>query len=217
MTLPYTGLHLKQIHNLEFSIYSLYKNEQISNTSRTIQLTGVTEDDTGIRQLNISINNKEVFPKNGRGIQVKTRELPIKYHFNERIRLDNGLNIIAIRSVDADGLVAEEIVRITRIERRRNVWALVVGINEYQNVRNLKYAVNDAQAFYNLLVKQNRVPEENVIFLTNQQANLRNLRRAMGTQLKKRAGKEDMVIIFFAGHGATEKDVTSPDGDGLEK
>jgi len=25
------------------------------------------------------------------------------------------------------------------------------------------------------------------------------------------------VIIFFAGHGATEKDVMSPDGDGLEK
>jgi uncharacterized caspase-like protein len=26
-----------------------------------------------------------------------------------------------------------------------------------------------------------------------------------------------MVIIFFAGHGATEGDVMSPDGDGLEK
>jgi hypothetical protein len=189
----------------------------VKTESKTIQLSGVTEDDTGIRQLNISINNKEIFPKDGRGIQVKTHELPIKYHFNERIRLDDGLNIIAIRSVDADGLVAEEIVSVTRIERRRNVWALIVGINEYQNVRNLKYAVNDARAFYNLLVKQNRVPEENVIILTNQQANLRNLRRAMGTQLKKRAGKEDMVIIFFAGHGATEKDVTSPDGDGLEK
>ena len=185
--------------------------------SRTIQLTGVTEDDTGIRQLNISLNNKEIFPKDGRGIQIKSRELPLRYHFNERIRLDDGLNIIAIRSADADGLVAEEIVRITCIEQRRNIWALVVGINEYQNVRNLKYAVNDAQAFYNLLLKQNRVPEENVILLTNSQASLRNLRRAMGTKLKEKAGKEDMVIIYFAGHGATEKDVTSPDGDGLEK
>jgi uncharacterized caspase-like protein len=26
-----------------------------------------------------------------------------------------------------------------------------------------------------------------------------------------------MVIIFFAGHGATERDAASPDGDGLEK
>ena len=39
----------------------------------------------------------------------------------------------------------------------------------------------------------------------------------LGTYLKKRAGREDMVIIYFAGHGATEKDMISPDGDGLEK
>jgi helicase len=35
--------------------------------------------------------------------------------------------------------------------------------------------------------------------------------------LKNRASKDDMVIIYFAGHGATERDATSPDGDGLEK
>ena len=34
------------------------------------------------------------------------------------------------------------------------------------------------------------------------------LRVAMGS---------NMVIIFFAGHGATERDSASPDGDGLEK
>lgn len=161
--------------------------------SRTIQLTGVAEDDTGISQININANNKVILPKNGRGLRVKKIELPKRYHFNERIALDKGLNTITIRSVDADGLAAEVVLRITRIERRRNVWALVVGINEYQNVRNLKYAVNDAQAFYNLLVKQNQIPQENVIILIDQQASLRNLRRALGTQLKKRAGKEDII------------------------
>jgi uncharacterized caspase-like protein len=35
--------------------------------------------------------------------------------------------------------------------------------------------------------------------------------------LKNKAGKEDMVIVYFAGHGATEADVQCPDGDGLEK
>ena len=29
--------------------------------------------------------------------------------------------------------------------------------------------------------------------------------------------QDDMVIIYFAGHGATERDTLSPDGDGLEK
>jgi len=192
-------------------------SDGVKTESRTIQLTGVAEDDTGISQININANNKVILPKDGRGIRVKEIELPKRYHFNERIALDKGLNTITIRSVDADGLAAEVVLRITRIELRRNVWALVVGINEYQNVRNLKYAVNDAQAFYNLLVKQNQIPQENVIILIDQQASLRNLRRALGTQLKKRAGKEDMVIIFFAGHGATEKDASSPDGDGMEK
>jgi uncharacterized caspase-like protein len=43
------------------------------------------------------------------------------------------------------------------------------------------------------------------------------LRSTLGTYLKRKAGKDDMVIIYFAGHGSTEKDVMSPDGDGLEK
>jgi hypothetical protein len=189
----------------------------VKTESKSIRLTGVAEDDTGIRQLDIYANDKAIVPQDSRGLQVKEIELPKRYRFNERIALNKGLNTITIRSVDADGLTAEVVLKITRIERRRNVWALVVGINQYQNVRNLKYAVNDAKAFYSLLVKQNQIPEENVIILTDKKASLKNLRRALGTQLKKRAGRDDMVIIFFAGHGATEKDVSSPDGDGLEK
>jgi hypothetical protein len=189
----------------------------VKTESKSIRLTGVAEDDTGIRQLEIFANDKAVVPQDGRGLQLKEIQLPKRYRFNQRIALDKGLNTIKIRSMDADGLTAEVVLKITRIERRRNVWALVVGINRYQNVRNLKYAVNDAEAFYSLLVEQNQIPEENVIILTDQQASLKNLRRALGTQLKKRAGKDDMVIIFFAGHGATEKDASSPDGDGLEK
>ena len=192
-------------------------SDGVKTESKAIQLTGVAEDDTGISQIDIYANNKAIVPEDGRGLLVKEIELPKRYRFNERIALNKGLNTIKIRFVDADGLSAEVMLKITRIERRRNVWALVVGINEYQNVRNLKYAVNDAEAFYNLLVEQNQIPPENVILLTDKKASLKNLRRALGTQLKKRAGKEDMVIIFFAGHGATEQDASSPDGDGLEK
>jgi uncharacterized caspase-like protein len=56
-----------------------------------------------------------------------------------------------------------------------------------------------------------------VILLSNHEATLTQMRSTLGTHLKSIAGKDDMVIIFFAGHGATEKDVMSPDGDGLEK
>jgi uncharacterized caspase-like protein len=77
--------------------------------------------------------------------------------------------------------------------------------------------VNDARAFYDYLVKTTQIPRENVTLLLNNEASLSNLRSSLGTQLKNKAGTEDMVILYFAGHGATEKDVMSPDGDGLEK
>ena len=43
------------------------------------------------------------------------------------------------------------------------------------------------------------------------------MRLTLGTSLRRSAGKDDTVIIFLAGHGATEQDASSPDGDGLEK
>ena len=39
----------------------------------------------------------------------------------------------------------------------------------------------------------------------------------LGVFLKNKAGKEDTVIIYFAGHGAVESEPNIPDGDGLEK
>jgi uncharacterized caspase-like protein len=56
-----------------------------------------------------------------------------------------------------------------------------------------------------------------MFLLLNDKATLGNLRSVLGTRLRAAAAQGDMVIIFFAGHGATERDSTSPDGDGLEK
>jgi uncharacterized caspase-like protein len=92
-----------------------------------------------------------------------------------------------------------------------------VGIDTYPNIRPLKYAVADARAFYDLLVMGNQVPAENVFLLLNEQATLPALRSTLGTKVKNKAGANDMVIIYFAGHGATERDMMSADGDGLEK
>jgi uncharacterized caspase-like protein len=51
----------------------------------------------------------------------------------------------------------------------------------------------------------------------DEQVTLDRLRSILGTHLRQKVAKDDMVIIYFAGHGATELDASSPDGDGLEK
>jgi hypothetical protein len=182
-----------------------------------IQLSGVAEDGQGLERLEIFINNKPIEKKIGRGIMVKGERYLKRLSFSERIPLERGENRIKLRAIDSDGLSSEKILTVHKVEIRKNIWAAVIGINNYPHVRKLQYAVNDAKAFYNHLVHSNQIPAENVTLLLNHEASLTKLRSILGTHLKSKAGKDDMVIIYFAGHGATEKDVMSPDGDGLEK
>jgi hypothetical protein len=182
---------------------------------KVITFSGVAEDDQGLTRLEIFINGKPIKKKTDRGVRLTKR--PTRLNFKERISLEKGKNRIKVRAVDTDDLACEKTLTVHYVERRKKIWAVVIGINSYSNIRTLKYAVNDARLFYNHLVKYNQIPAENVKLLINQEATLTRLRSTLGTHLKNRAGKDDMVIIFFAGHGATEKDAMSPDGDGLEK
>jgi hypothetical protein len=183
----------------------------------TITFSGVAEDDQGLKGLDIFINDKPVLAKVSRDIKLLETKPLKRLEFAERIMLARGRNEIRIRAIDNDGLTAEKILSVRYRETRKNVWAVVIGIDTYQKNRHLKYAVNDARAFYDHLIRNNRIPEENVTLMLNEKASFNRLRSTLGTHLKNKVGKGDMVIIYFAGHGACEKDVMSPDGDGLEK
>jgi len=182
-----------------------------------VALSGVIQDDQGLEALEISINDEKL-KTYWVGVDPSTgQEAAKRLEFQERVPLRKGENRIKINAVDVEGFFAEKIVSVRSVEKKRNVWAVVIGINGYPNIRRLKYAVNDAMAFCNHLVEYNQVPKENVVLLLDEEANLTRLRSALGVYLKNEASKEDMVIIYFAGHGATEREATSPDGDGLEK
>jgi hypothetical protein len=185
---------------------------------KIIQVSGVAEDDQGLAKLEIIVNGKRVVVREaGLGTRKTQDGDPKRLDFKESIHLEPGENQITFRALDLQGLISEKTLKIQYAERRKNIWAVVVGINRYPKVRPLRYAVNDAKIFYNHLVEFSHIPRENVTLLLDQDATLTRVRSTLGTHLKNKAGKDDMVIIFFAGHGATEKDVMSPDGDGLEK
>jgi len=87
-------------------------------------------------------------------------------------------------------------------------YAVIIGISKYKNsdtIAPLKYATADAKAFYDFI----RTPvgggfeEQNIRLLLDEQATVKNVRSALGTFLKK-AVADDMVYIYFAGHGAPE-------------
>lgn len=84
-----------------------------------------------------------------------------------------------------------------------NSWALVIGVNQYQNAAPLHYACNDAAAMEEVLVSEFAFPKENIDLLTDADA---TRERIMGTFLEYangRAGPDDRIVLFYAGHGHT--------------
>ena len=84
-----------------------------------------------------------------------------------------------------------------------NSWALVVGINKYENVRPLNYAVDDASAIKNVLINNYGFPRSNVNVLLNNEATQSNIKKQLNA-LVRSAKSNDRVVFYFAGHGMTE-------------
>lgn len=80
-------------------------------------------------------------------------------------------------------------------------WAVVIGIDDYEKVRRLTYAVEDAKAVAEMLEQRGF----KVATLYDKQATRRAILRELGDKLLEKVGEHDRVVVFFAGHGETRK------------
>ena len=81
-------------------------------------------------------------------------------------------------------------------------WAIIIGINDYKFVDPLNYAVEDAEAISNLLISNFDFKKENIIILTDKEATLDNIRTKL-FEVATLVGKDDRLLVYFAGHGET--------------
>jgi uncharacterized caspase-like protein len=106
--------------------------------------------------------------------------------------------------------------------RNRERWAVVIGVGSYENptIPKLQFPSADAEALYQVLVTSAGFKKDNVLLLTDttsKKPTLREVKWALGTFLARSAKKDDLVLIFFAGHGAPEVDPRGVESDGLAK
>ena len=151
-----------------------------------------------------------------------------KHSLNETLSLLPGDNIIKIEAVDETGLKAVKELTVVRtlpvstpayliqvedsgslstlggsgIVKER--WAVIIGVSEFEdkNVPGLQYCARDAQAFYDWLVspEHGNYNPGNVRLLLNKDATLDNIKDVLFNWLKQPI-EEDLVTIYFAGHG----------------
>jgi tetratricopeptide (TPR) repeat protein len=97
------------------------------------------------------------------------------------------------------------------LDGKGKLWAVVIGVSSYRNLskdQQLQYAHRDAQDFAAFLRSPNGggFPANQVSVLLNQDATVSAMRSALGTALPRSVEPDDVVVIFFAGHGVVEGD-----------
>jgi WD40 repeat protein len=93
------------------------------------------------------------------------------------------------------------------LRRAGTAYIVTIGIDKYENARyNLKYAVADARSFGEELQRRlsqlTRFQHIEVVPLLNENATKANILASLDRL--KRAEPEDVVVIYFAGHGTAQ-------------
>jgi len=87
----------------------------------------------------------------------------------------------------------------------RESWAVIIGINDYQQWPKLRYCVNDANAIERILTSKFGFKKENIRKLVDGEATRQRIMAILGDEFANanQVQREDRVFFFFAGHGAT--------------
>ena len=83
--------------------------------------------------------------------------------------------------------------------------AVVIGINDYKHASPLRYASNDAREVSEVLQRKFGFPKANVVLLLDSEATRSSIHRTVCSLTLSGTDCDDRVLIFFAGHGHTER------------
>ncbi len=125
----------------------------------------------------------------------------------QRVPLSEGMNTIRVTAADRKGNSSNRVLMIRRT--RYSVgsrWAVVVGVSAYKDttIPQLRYAHRDAQAFADFLKSPNggAFNDDHILVMLNEQATRKSFIDALFSFLAE-TKSEDLVMIFFSGHGSS--------------
>jgi uncharacterized Zn-binding protein involved in type VI secretion len=100
------------------------------------------------------------------------------------------------------GGATAEAVAAPRIDKR---FAVVIGVGQYESedIPDLEFARADAESVRDFLMSEMAGPFDEVLFLADEDATGAKMREAMFVFLQQ-ADWDDLVFIYYAGHGAPD-------------
>ncbi len=182
-------------------------------TTSTVRLRYTTNLAPENYTIHFLVNGAEVEPipsgtdKGARVVQGKEVELPMPAN----LKLGSDV-IITIRVHDDNGIWADPksiTMMYTGEVRKPTLHIFAVGISEYPaaDLQDLKYAAKDAQDFVKAVTHSNLQMYSNInpVIILNQDATADNIRTRL-TRLSRNVKQDDVVMLFFSGHGINENE-----------
>lgn len=172
--------------------------------AESITVRGLATDKSGVAWIKINGLEAELSPEN---------------YFLKDIPLSPGENVITIDAQDRAGNLASLTTTVERsipvaASRVKTVTALaegrfyhksvavVIGVDQYEKWPPLEFAVADALSVKAVFEKAGF---DRIITILDEQAAQRRLLTVLGHELPQLVGREDRVVMYFAGHGQTEE------------
>ena len=179
--------------------------------SMKVRISGIATADNGITR--VSVDGKDVQLKPGTNIRQLTRlsNSERSVGFETIVTISANASRIVVEAEDKLGSRTQVWIPVVPLKagtvtQVREKYALIIGISRYMNnsrgVRNLDYADADAKALYDFLQQPlaGGFERENMLLLSNEDATLARIRSAL-TSFVAKASENDLLLIFFAGHG----------------
>jgi hypothetical protein len=113
-------------------------------------------------------------------------------------------NPYTLRDDDAAPMLTEPTFRNpnARSKPGLKIWAVIVGVATYNHMPVLRYTDDDAYRIHSFLKSPEggALPDEQIRILIDEEATLENIKAAM-QDVFGQAGPNDMVMLYFSGHG----------------
>lgn len=190
----------------EVVIRSPRNNDTIDHTRVQLELTAI-DPAGGVQSIDVRVNGRRLTGSTARGLVVAggARE---RVERSFEVPLREGRNEVRVVAYNTRNVASEEqrlILHSTGIRNPPRLFVLAVGVSDYGEDRwDLRYAAADAEAMGDLFGQQRGRLYEDVFtsVLTDEQATRAGIITEL-TQFVNRARRNDVVIVFLAGHGVT--------------
>lgn len=186
-------------------------------SSMTVKISGVASTTSAIRR--ISLNGTSIpfkaEPEKATRQLIRTGTTERSVTFETTTRVSRNTNQIVLEAEDKLGTRTQVFVPVfiakpgAIMPVSGQKYALIIGISQYRNsnaIPNLDYAHLDARSIYEFLQQPaaGGFSRDKMVLLSNENATLAGIQQAL-TSFVTRASTNDLLLIFFAGHGAPDR------------